>query len=322
MLALTTATLQEAFYKGGVTRPTELHKLAKGKTTLAQVKTWLDKQESVQLHKVPPKVKREQYRPILATDVNDTWMADTTFFNGQHIIVAVDIFSRRAYARLVSNGSATASRVALESIFQEANGQPIAMQTDNGGEFEEVVNQLFEERGIAHFTSRAGEHKAQSVIERFNRTLKTRLTDYKEKHGGNIYQKELQAVVERYNDTPHSTTGLKPFDVQQGDERIHRKNEARKSRYTAKAHGLKEGDTVRILLEKTALKKGYAARWTSEIYELGKEVGEGSFKVHGKQGRFRWHYLQKVVGPVQTNPFKLKAEEEEEEEEEKAEEPI
>ena len=55
---------------------------------------------------------------------------------------------------------------------------PVILQTDKGTEFfNRSLHNLLREHGIQHFSSHNEETKA-SVVERFNRTLKTRMWRY------------------------------------------------------------------------------------------------------------------------------------------------
>ena len=65
---------------------------------------------------------------------------------------------------------------ALKSFFQ--NRKPITMQTDKGTEFvNSTVQQYLKRQGVSFHTTHNPDIKG-AIIERFNRTLKTRMYKY------------------------------------------------------------------------------------------------------------------------------------------------
>ena len=51
------------------------------------------------------------------------------------------------------------------------------------------------------------------VAERFIRTLKNKLYKHMKASGKNVYYDVLDDVVNKYNNTKHSTINMKPIDV-------------------------------------------------------------------------------------------------------------
>ena len=79
----------------------------------------------------------------------------------------------------------------------------------------------------------------------------------------NIYYNVLDDVVDKYNNTKHSTIKMKPIDV--GDNKrvyIDEHNE-KDSRF-------KVGDRVRISKFKNMFAKGYTTNWSKEIFIVDK----------------------------------------------------
>ena len=88
------------------------------------------------------------------------------------------------------------------------------------------------------------------VTARFIRKLKTKLYKHMTAIGKNVYYDVLDDVVNKYNNTKHSTIKMKPIDI--GNNKrvyIDEHNETR-SRF-------KVGDTVRISKLKNIFAKGY-----------------------------------------------------------------
>ena len=81
--------------------------------------------------------------------------------------------------------------------------------------------------------------------------------------GKNVYYDVLDDVVNKYNNTKHSTIKMKPIDI--GDnKRVHiDKHNEKDSRF-------KVGDRVRISRYKNIFAKGYTPNWSKEIFIVDK----------------------------------------------------
>ena len=91
----------------------------------------------------------------------------------KHLLVCIDILSKYLWVEPLKSKTGPTVRAALERIF--AGGRvPKRIQSDRGTEFlNPHVQALLRERGVAYFVSRYDTRCA--VVERVNRTLKTRL---------------------------------------------------------------------------------------------------------------------------------------------------
>ena len=88
------------------------------------------------------------------------------------------------------------------------NIAPTTLQTDKGLEFlNRSVWRLLKEHGVHHFFTHNEETKA-SIVERFNRTLKTHMWRYFTKYQTVRYIDALQDFVQSYNDTYHRSIGM------------------------------------------------------------------------------------------------------------------
>ena len=107
-----------------------------------------------------------------------------------------------------------ASLVAFRQLLNVNNSNsPTTLQTDNGSEFlNRSLQRLLKGYGVHHFETHNEETKT-SVVERFNRTLKTRMWRYFTKNQTIRYVDALQDFVRSYNDTYHSSIGMAPSAV-------------------------------------------------------------------------------------------------------------
>ena len=98
------------------------------------------------------------------------------------------------------------------------------------------------------------------VAERFIRTLKNKLYKHMTATGKNVYYDVLDDVVNKYNNTKHSTIKMKPNDVGDNNKRVYIDEHNKKSaRYNV-------GDRVRISKFKNIFAKGYTPNWSREIF--------------------------------------------------------
>ena len=83
--------------------------------------------------------------------------------------------------------------------------------------------------------------------------------------GKNVYYDVLDDVVNKYNNTKHSTIKMKPIDVRDNNNKrvyIVEHNEKRST--------FKVGDRVRISKFKNIFAKGYTPNWSKEIFIVDK----------------------------------------------------
>ena len=96
------------------------------------------------------------------------------------------------------------------------------------------------------------------VTERFIRTLKNKIFKHMTAISANIYFDALDDIVNKYNNTVHQTTKMKPIDVTSDayaecNEDLNKKDPK-----------FKVGDHVRISKHKTIFAKRYAPNWSEE----------------------------------------------------------
>ena len=81
--------------------------------------------------------------------------------------------------------------------------------------------------------------------------------------GKNVYYDILDNVVNKYNNTKHSTIKMKPIDVK-NNKRVYI------NEHNEKDSKFKVGDRVRISKFKNMFAKGYTPNWSSEIFIVDK----------------------------------------------------
>ena len=149
---------------------------------------------------------------------------------------------------------------AFNKIIKQSNKKPNKIWVDQGGEFYNNVFEKWLSDNDINMYSTYNEGKSV-VAERFIRTLKNKLHKHMTATGKNVYYNVLDDVVNKYNNTKHSTIKMKP--------NIHL-NEVYIDEHNEKDSKFKVGDRVRIYRHKNIFAKGYAPYCSSEIFIVNK----------------------------------------------------
>jgi len=171
--------------------------------TLNEVKFWLSKQLLYTLHKQ----RRKNFirNRVIVENVNEQFQADLVDLqmfskekNGyKFILKCIDVLSKFAFAKPLKDKTGLSVMNALKEIFKSR--QPTKIQTDKGKEFlNSNVQLLFKKFKINHFTSEFEEIKCSNV-ERFNRTLKSKMWKYFTANGTRRWIDILDEILISYN---------------------------------------------------------------------------------------------------------------------------
>jgi transposase InsO family protein len=255
------------------------------------VEKWLEKQDTYTLHKPARRKLRTEPR-VFVKHIDDQWGIDlcemgniARFNDGQrYILTCIDILSKYAWAVPVKSKDGSSVKNAFSEILKSTSRRPKRVESDKGKEFYNAPFQrLLQEHGIAHFSSNS-RHKC-SVVERFNRTLKSLL--YKHFAAGNTYNwiSILENVLGIYNNRYHRSIKTAPANVsRQNEAAIHRvlyKQKPKSGRL------LKIDQLVRISKVKKIFEKGYLPNYTEEVFKIN--------KVHDKRAPHRYE-LEDLLG--------------------------
>ena len=205
---------------------------------------------------------------IFMGDLIEYQSNDYKYANGGHkfILVLIDIFTKKAYARPVKRKNKFDMSLALESILVELDHQPNTLITDEGLEFyNKNVEEVLDKFAIHHYSIKT-KMKA-SIVERFIRTLKSRLEKYFIKNRTKRWIDVLDQLLDNYNNTPHRTIGMSPNKVTDDNANKVFNKMFPDIQLQAKPR-LHIGDEVRKITEKTIFEKGYKQSWSTETYRI------------------------------------------------------
>ena len=244
-------------------------RLAKSaKQTKMMADKWLRQQMAYSLNK--PLKKRFPTRRYLSKSVNWIWQMDLMEMipyakinkGYRYILTCVDVFSRYARAVPVKSKTSKDMATAIQSMMKDV--QPRFVQTDLGKEFyNSKVKSVFDKYGIKHY-SVFSSYKA-CIVERFNRTLRGKITKYVTHIGKKIWHTVLPKLVNGYNNSPHrGLHGVRPIDVT-NDMYTALQSDAVKY----KKPKYKIGEYVRISKGSTTpFIKNFDNNWSDEVFRI------------------------------------------------------
>jgi len=264
-----------------------------------------------ELHK--PYKKPRIYLTVKVNYKDHIWTADLVTMplenqgrNGKfkYILTVMDCYTRYAWAVPLQTKTGLATKIALEKIVKSSSRVPQKLWVDKGKEFyNSIVKKFLEEQNIKMYST--GNEGKAVMIERFNRTLEEKLWKRFTVQGNQKWVKILPEVVEKYNNTVHSSIKTTPLEASKNPESIKQINYENINRneltQPKKNPKFKMGDRVRIFKYKNLFEKGYTATWTNEIFKIT-EIGASSpityrikdLNEEDIEGRFYENELQKT----------------------------
>ena len=236
---------------------------------------FLQAEDAYTLHK--PARRNFPRNVTYADNIDDSWQTDLTDFrslkksNKGHsfILCVIDVFSKYGWTVSLKDKSAPSIIRGFETIFKSTTRRPTRLFSDKGKEF---INQSFQTFLRRHAIKYIHTHNPVikcAIVERWQRTVKTKLFKYFTATEKNCYVDGLlDKVVHAYNHTYHRSIKMRPVDVTP-DRVLEVYNNlyhdvARSSNKTK----FKVGDHVRISREKHKLEKGYTWNWSEEIFKI------------------------------------------------------
>ena len=241
--------------------------------TRNEIKQWAETNLTYSLHK--PSRRNFKHNKIYAPEIDSLWEADLAFVQDvakendrvNYLLVVIYVFSKLLWVRPMKNKNARSLVQAFDSILSEKRN-PEKLRTDKGTEFvNESFRQYLKKQGIQFYTAK-NEPKA-AVVERVNRTLKSKLYRYFTGVNSLCYIDVLQDIVDSYNNTYHRSIEWAPATVSLLNVgQVGRKLYGKIERSKPKCFKFKVGDHVRLGLCKQLFKKGYKMNWTEEIFQV------------------------------------------------------
>lgn len=294
--------IQEAYYDPsiGYQSATKLfHKLKSKGVTLEQIKQFLSKQESTQLHKQPIRVKN--YFPIVAKYENEILQVDladfsdisTTNDNYKWLLCAIDVFTRKSYVIPLKNKTSVTVTHAMSKIIE--NEKPSIINCDKGSEFiSKEFKKLMNDNNIEIRYVEVGDHHKLGIVDRFIRTLRSLINRYQTAYKTTRFINVLNKLVNNYNNSYH--TGIRGIPNEVNEIKLTRLNNKKYNNALKEEIKFNINDSVRYLKNKVLFEKGSQPNWSTTIYKII-DMTEHMYKLdNGKW--YKYYQLQKVNEPM------------------------
>ena len=211
----------------------------------------------------------------------------------KYLLCAVDLYSKYAFVIPLENKKGISVTNGFNKIIKQSNVKSNKIWVDQGGEFyNNVFKKWLSDNNIIMYSTY---NEGKSVVaERFIRTLKSKLYKLMAAIGKNVYYDVLDDVVNKYNNTKHSTIKMKPIDVGNNNKRVYI------DEHNKKNSRFKVDDRVRISKFKNIFAEGYTPNWSSEIFIVDKVNIKYTYNLKGLNdeeilGSFYDRELQKAI---------------------------
>ena len=229
--------------------------------------------DSYTLHK--PVRKTALYRRIFTKGIKYLYqidLVDMTKFEDENdgyrwLITVIDTFSKKAWAFKMKRKTSDAIMAVMKPFLTQ--NKPKKIEFDQGKEFyNRPFMRLLKLLKIKYFSVYSD--KKCAIVERFNRTLKTRMYRAFTARGNHRWVEIFEDLVNGYNNTKHSSTKFAPNDISAQNE-----NEVRNNLFPNVVKQPKHstpklniGDSVRITRKKSAFQKGYEQTHSYEVFTV------------------------------------------------------
>ena len=295
---------------------------------LNDVRKWLSGEITYTLHK--PIRKKFKRNPIIVENIDQQWEADlvdmqefeTKIKNKKkrqnrsynYILTVIDVMSKFAWGVPMKNKTKQSVVDAFEIIFKGGR-IPNFIRTDQGKEFNnKEFKNLMKKYQIHHFMSKNQTVKC-AIVERFNRTLKSRVVKQFTASGVNNWVDSLSEHLKAYNNTKHRTIKMTPVEASDAKNKelfkiiygVNSVEELYKMRN--KKHSLEIGDKVRKAYKQGPFDKSYFPNWTDRVYEVETVADEPVKKMYNikdeKNKREKQRFYPEEIQKITENLYRV-----------------
>ena len=242
----------------------------------SDVKAFMAQKKSISLHK--RKIHNFPRRPIIvlgpyhsiSADLFDYQQFSRKNHGYKYILCIVDMFSRMNYVRPLHSKRSSEVAQQIDDIISSMQFLPRFFTSDKGLEFDirnlDVRSVLQDKyHMIVYYTSGP---KKNSMVERFNRTLKERIERYFTEKNTKTWIDVLQDFSNNINNSINRSIGMAPSNVTLNNaDKIWRKLYPNKGKKVA-CDRIIVGDRVRTVLPAKTFEKGYRKAWSDEIFTV------------------------------------------------------
>ena len=210
----------------------------------------VNSQLAEEIHK--PIIKNFKRRKVYCSFKDNIWgvdLADMQLISKynkviRYLLCVIDLFSRYAWVIPLKNKKGGTIDEGFKKILDDSNRKPNKIWVDHGSEFYNNKFKSFLKKNDIKMYSTY--NKGKSVVtERFIKTLKNKIYKHMTTNVKNVYLNVLDDIVDKYNNSFHSSIKMKPKDIND-DSFVEYNGIAFNKETNKKSPKFKVGDNVRI----------------------------------------------------------------------------
>ena len=265
-----------------------------------------------ELHK--PVRKKFLKRFVFVRHVDDIWGADLIELPSlskknsgfRYILMVIDVFSKYGWGVPLKTKTGIEVASALRTIFKK--DKPAKLWVDKGREFyNKEVSALLKKNNIEIYSTNNDEKC--SVVERWNRTIKTQLWRYFSANGTQKYTNIIQPLMDKYNSTKHRSIGMTPTDARKPSnyQQVFKNLYLKKVKARKKEPKFKVGDKVRISIKKDIFEKGFTINWSDKIYTITEVLNTlpPTYKIKDDRVEIKGTFYEQELQKTRENTFRI-----------------
>jgi hypothetical protein len=270
--------------------------------TYENVKEFMEKQRIQQLKGYKGFNSYVAKEPLQEIQIDLAVFTDSAPDNNgyKYAFVAVDIFTKFCHAVPIKDKQPNESLRAMKEVLNVI-GKPKTLYHDFEGSWNsKQFITLLNENGVRQIITSSPPPFAERMIQTIKNMIHTRLE-------GLEMEKEkwinlLPAILKKYNNTEHSTTGVKPIVAKQGKDNIQVwLNISNKATFARTYPKLFVDDLVRVYIKKKSFSKGYEARFSDSLYKVLRISEDGKqFLINNNTRKLYGRHELKKVDKVET----------------------
>ena len=191
----------------------------------------------------------------------------------KYLLVVIDIFSHYGWVEPLKDKTANEIMKAFDKVLQEGR-IPKRLRSDSAKDFtSEKFQKYVKSKKITHFVTHT--EKQANYVERFIKTLKSKIFKYMVEKNSARYIDVLPKIVQSYNRTWHSGIHSEPINVNKTNEKQlwwqmywpKEPYDPNRKKHEIK-YAFKIGDRVRTTFLRRPFQREYDTRWTGEIFKI------------------------------------------------------
>ncbi|GIY77274.1 putative uncharacterized transposon-derived protein F54H12.3 [Caerostris darwini] len=168
-----------------------------------------------------PVIRKFKRRRVYVPGIDNQFDADLLFIEKyskyndgtKYLLNVIDAFSKYAWSFPIKRKTAKEVSNAFNQLFGMDKRIPKFILTDEGTEFTgKETQKLFKDNNIHWFTTQNKEIKS-AIAERFNKTIKEKITKYMHANNAKKYIDVLPKLLKNYNNSYHRSIKMTPVEA-------------------------------------------------------------------------------------------------------------